>query len=141
MIKENTEPKEEQLVSTTTTPPVTTSSPPSATLTSPISTINHTVQQQRMNNNNHNNNNNNNSYKWKQISLQGLDVSPQLNSLTSPNKISTPPLNSSIQRVSNSCYRLLSFDNFLRLLLRSFLVYSTNSNGSSSKCHEYIDEC
>jgi hypothetical protein len=75
MIKENTEPKNEQITSSTTL------------ITSPASTINHTVQQ-RTNNNN----------KWKQISLQGLDISPQQNKLTSPTKISTPPLNSAAQR-------------------------------------------
>lgn len=111
MIKENTEPKEEQLVTTTIAPVTTSSSTPSATLISPISTINHTVQQQRMNNNN--NNNNNSSYKWKQISLQGLDVSPQLNPLTSPNKISTPPLNSSIQRVSDFLFLIFFKNSFL----------------------------
>lgn len=70
MIKENTEPKDEHLTTSTTL------------ITSPASTINHTVQQRT----------NNNSNKWKQISLQGLDVSPQ------QTKISTPPLNSSVQR-------------------------------------------
>lgn len=73
MIKENTEPKDEQGISTI--------------ITSPASTINHTVQQ-RTNNN-----------KWKQISLQGLDISPQQNKITSPSKMSTPPLNSAAQRV------------------------------------------
>lgn len=74
MIKENTEPKDEQVTSTM--------------ITSPASTINHTVQQ-RTNNN-----------KWKQISLQGLDISPQQNKITSPSKISTPPLSSAAQRVN-----------------------------------------
>ena len=74
MIKENTEPKDEQIT----------------TITSPASTINHTVQQRT---------NNNNNNKWKQISLQGLDISPQSNKMTSPTKISTPPLNSATQRV------------------------------------------
>lgn len=73
MIKENTEPKDEQ----------------TTIITSPASTINHTVQQRT------NNNNNNNSTKWKQISLQGLDISPQQTKITS-----TPPLNSSSQRVN-----------------------------------------
>ncbi|CAF3677552.1 unnamed protein product [Rotaria socialis] len=72
MIKENTEPKDEQLTSTI--------------ITSPASTINQTVQQ-RTNNN-----------KWKQISLQGLDLSSHQNKLTSPTKMSTPPLNSAAQR-------------------------------------------
>lgn len=74
MIKENTEPKDEQ----------------TTIITSPASTINHTVQQRT-------NNNNNNSTKWKQISLQGLDLSPQPSKITS-----TPPLNSSSQRVMSS---------------------------------------
>jgi hypothetical protein len=78
MIKENTEPKDEQITSSTTL------------ITSPASTINHTVQQRA---------NNNNNNKWKQISLQGLDISPQQNKLTSPTKVSTPPLNSATQRV------------------------------------------
>jgi hypothetical protein len=82
MIKENTEPKDEQITTSTTT-----------IITSPASTINHTVQQRT------NNNNNNNNTKWKQISLQGLDISPQQNKIISPSKISTPPLNSSAQRV------------------------------------------
>jgi hypothetical protein len=77
MIKENTEPKDEQMISTT--------------VTSPASMINQTVQQRANNNNN----------KWKQISLQGLDVSPQQNKIISPSKISTPPLNSATQRVKN----------------------------------------
>ncbi|CAF4938268.1 unnamed protein product, partial [Rotaria magnacalcarata] len=68
MIKENTEPKDEQLTSTI--------------ITSPASTINQTVQQ-RTNNN-----------KWKQVSLQGLDLSSHQNKLTSSTKMSTPPLNS-----------------------------------------------
>ncbi|CAF0947768.1 unnamed protein product [Rotaria sordida] len=72
MIKENTEPKDEQLTSTI--------------ITSPASTINHTVQQHT------------NTNKWKQISLQGLDISPQQNKIISPSKMSTPPLNSAAQR-------------------------------------------
>jgi hypothetical protein len=80
MIKENTEPKDEQITSSTTL------------ITSPASTINHTVQQRT-------NNNNNNNNKWKQISLQGLDISPQQTKLISPTKVSTPPLNSAAQRV------------------------------------------
>jgi hypothetical protein len=71
MIKENTEPRDEQIT----------------TITSPASTINHTVQQRT------------NNHKWKQISLQGLDTSPQQNKVISPTKISTPPLNSATQRV------------------------------------------
>jgi hypothetical protein len=77
MIKENTEPKDEQITTTA--------------IISPASTINHTVQQRT--------NNNNNNNKWKQISLQGLDVTPQQNKIISPSKISTPPLNSVTQRV------------------------------------------
>jgi hypothetical protein len=80
MIKENTEPKDEQITTSTTI------------ITSPASTINHTVQQRT-------NNNNNNNTKWKQISLQGLDVSPQQTKIVSPSKISTPPLSSAAQRV------------------------------------------
>jgi ABC-type transporter MlaC component len=77
MIKENTEPKDEQITTSTTL------------ITSPASTINYTVQQRTNNNNN----------KWKQISLQGLDISPSQNKITSPSKMSTPPLNSASQRV------------------------------------------
>jgi len=83
MIKENTEPKDEQMISTT--------------VTSPASMINQTVQQRA---------NNNNNNKWKQISLQGLDVSPQQNKIISPSKISTPPLNSATQRVKNILFFL-----------------------------------
>jgi len=77
MIKENTEPKDEQITTSTTI------------ITSPASTINHTVQQRT----------NNNNTKWKQISLQGLDISPQQNKIISPSKITTPPLSSAAQRV------------------------------------------
>jgi len=77
MIKENTEPKDEQ----------------TTIITSPASTINHTVQQRTTNNT-----------KWKQISLQGLDVSPQQNKTTSPSKVSTPPLNSAAQRVKKNFF-------------------------------------
>lgn len=76
MIKENTEPKDEQISSSNTL------------ITSPATTINHTVHQRT------------NNHKWKQISLQGLDISPQQIKLTSPNKVSTPPLNSAAQRVT-----------------------------------------
>ena len=76
MIKENTEPKDEQITSTI--------------LTSPLSTINHAAQQHSSNN------------KWKQISLQGLDISPQGSKMMSPSKMSTPPLNSSAQRVNKN---------------------------------------
>jgi hypothetical protein len=68
MIKENTEPKEEQTI-----------------ITSPTSTIHHTVQQLTITNN-----------KWKQISLQGLDITPQETKL----KISTPTFHPAPQRVS-----------------------------------------
>jgi hypothetical protein len=95
MIKENTEPKDEQITSSTTL------------ITSPASTINHTVQQRTNNNNN----------KWKQISLQGLDISPQQNRLISPTKISTPPLNSAAQRVSRKFICLI-----LIFCLRSLFV-------------------
>ncbi len=110
MIKENTEPKNEQITSSTTL------------ITSPASTINHTVQQ-RTNNNN----------KWKQISLQGLDISPQQNKLTSPTKISTPPLNSAAQRVSVKLTCLV----FNRSLL-FFKVSSSYSNNYSSKYNDYF---
>lgn len=89
MIKENTEPKDEHLTTST------------ALITSPASTINHTVQQRT----------NNNSNKWKQISLQGLDVSPQQTKFTSPTKISTPPLNSSSQRVNQLIEKKFHIDN------------------------------
>jgi hypothetical protein len=63
IIKENTEPKDEQTI-----------------ITSPTSTINHTVQQLTFTNNSPTVN------KWKQISLQGLDMTSQETKL----KISTP---------------------------------------------------
>ena len=97
MIKENTEPKDEQITSSTTL------------ITSPASTINHTVQQRA---------NNNNNNKWKQISLQGLDISPQQNKLISPTKISTPPLNSAAQRVSTN----LIYSIFIYCLRSLFVV-------------------
>jgi muramoyltetrapeptide carboxypeptidase LdcA involved in peptidoglycan recycling len=51
-------------------------------ITSPTSTINHTVEQI--------------TNKWKQISLQGLDITPQEMKL----KIATPLLHSRTQRVN-----------------------------------------
>jgi hypothetical protein len=71
MIKENTEPKEEQTI-----------------ITSPTSNINHTVQQLTSINNTPN--------KWKQISLQGLNIKPQETKL----KISTPTFYPASQRVN-----------------------------------------
>jgi hypothetical protein len=66
MIKENTEPKDEQII-----------------ITPPMSTINHTIQQIPTTNNKPSIVTN----KWKQVSLQGLDITPQETKL----KISTPP--------------------------------------------------
>lgn len=93
MIKENTEPKDEQLTTstvTTTTPTNFTSTSAMSTMTSPASMINQTVHQRASNN-----------HKWKQISLQGLDLSPQQTQVTSPSKLSTTPLNSITQRVND----------------------------------------
>jgi hypothetical protein len=112
MIKENTEPKDEHLTTST------------ILITSPASTINQTVQQ-RTNNN-----------KWKQISLQGLDISPQPTKLTSPTKISTPPLNSAAQRVTNkTCLFLLTF---FSSFSSSFEVYSSYSNSYPFESHDYF---
>jgi hypothetical protein len=100
MIKENTEPKDDQILSSPTAAAAVTAAAAAAAITSttgsthvpmtsPTSTINHTVQQHA-----------NNNYKWKQISLQGLDLSAQSSNVVLPSKISTPPLNSGVQRVS-----------------------------------------
>lgn len=105
MIKENTEPKDEQIVST----PNMISSSNITMVTSPASTISQTVQQQRAGSN----------YKWKQISLQGLDSSPQQTHITSPSKMSTPPLNSITQRVN----RFESFLSIVSMIGHTFLLF------------------
>ena len=79
MIKENTEPKEEQTI-----------------ITSPTSDINHTVQQLTSINNTPNIITN----KWKQISLQALNIKPQETKL----KISTPTFHPASQRVNLVLY-------------------------------------
>jgi hypothetical protein len=89
MIKTNTEPKNEQIITSTTL------------ITSPALTITHTVQQRT---------NNNDNNKWKQISLQGLDIPPSQNKITSPSKMSTnPPLNSPVQRIKQKVCLFFSF--------------------------------
>jgi hypothetical protein len=75
MINENTESKNDQTI-----------------ITSPTSTINHTVEKRITNNNTPSIINN----KWKQISLQGLDITPQETKL----KISTPLFHSTRQQVN-----------------------------------------
>jgi hypothetical protein len=101
MIKENTEPKEEQTI-----------------ITSPTSTIHHTVQQLTITNNTPSITNN----KWKQISLQGLDITPQETKL----KISTPTFHPAPQRVSFLLRKKKS------KISSFFQVYSSNSNSFSS---------
>lgn len=111
MIKENTEPKDEQISSSNTL------------ITSPATTINHAVQQRT------------NNHKWKQISLQGLDISPQQIHLTSPNKVSTPPLNSAAQRVRHTNLFHINHSSFsflLKSLRRTATVIHPNTMTTSS---------
>ncbi len=81
--------------------------------TPPTSTINHTVEHI--------------TKQWKQISLQGLDKTPQETKL----KISTPSIHPIYHRVH--IFFFLYINIFYYLLIQ---VYSSNSNCSSSK---YID--
>jgi hypothetical protein len=75
MIKVNTEPKDEQTI-----------------IIPPTSTVNHTVEQLITTNNTSSIINN----KWKQISLQGLDIIPNETKV----KLSTPTFHSTTQRVN-----------------------------------------
>jgi hypothetical protein len=83
MIKVNTEPKDEQTI-----------------IIPPTSTVNHTVEQLITTNNNTSSIINN---KWKQISLQGLDIIPNETKV----KLSTPTFHSTAQRV-NIFFKLFS---------------------------------
>ncbi|CAF2491689.1 unnamed protein product [Rotaria sp. Silwood2] len=112
MIKENTEPKDEQ-----------------TTIIPSTSSINHTVQQLTTINNTQSIINN----KWKQISLQGLDITPQETKL----KIFNPSFHSTTQQSIQNKATVLHPNSMLSSLTTNDLTFSMNLNNKNKDKSTY----
>ncbi|CAF3338920.1 unnamed protein product [Rotaria sp. Silwood1] len=112
MIKENTEPKTEQ-----------------TTIISSTSSINHTVQQLTTINNTQSIINN----KWKQISLQGLNITPQETKL----KIVTPSFHSTTQCSIDHTATVRHPHSILSSLTTNDLTVAMNSNNTNNDKSPY----
>ncbi|CAF5013611.1 unnamed protein product, partial [Rotaria magnacalcarata] len=114
MIKENTEPRDEQTAIIPST-----------------SFVNHTVQQLTTINNTQSLIN----PKWKQISLQGLDTIPQEAKL----KIATPPFHSSTQRSIHRTAAIIYPHTMLSSLTTNDLTFSMNVNNDKQTYDNITD--